>query len=164
MSSLSPLALAYTTADTDIAHRIEQTLGSYALFSHFRVNDANQGPVLSELMQGFRGRILLLVSHDFLHNPNAMLHASRVLGNGRETKAILIDRLVEDAQLGETVELRTTLDRQSDLMHHVNYWQQRYLDLRRQKRELSEEIGSEFDDYLAKIREVSGQVNDFCTI
>ncbi|MEL6275861.1 MAG: hypothetical protein AAFU03_12230, partial [Bacteroidota bacterium] len=95
MSPNAPIALAYCTDDQAFALELESKLGSVANFQHFIVDNANEGPILSEIMVDFRGRILLLVSDNFLRNPNAMLHANRLISSvgrrGRETKAILID-------------------------------------------------------------------------
>lgn len=162
MSSTASIALAYTTSDRDHALQLESDLKGMVQFQHFCVDDSNEGPILSDLLASFKGYLLLLISDNFLKNPNCMLHANRLLSSrDREAKAILFNSQAYNEQIGEMVEVQTTLSRQSDIMNYINHWQARYLDLRRQRKELEVEIGPDFSDYLSKIREVSGQVNDF---
>lgn len=162
MSPTSPVALAYSSHDRDLALDLETDLKGILHFRHFSVDDQSESQPLSDTINEFSGYLFLLVSDNFLRNPNCMLHANRLLTSGmREAKAILISSTRYDEQIGETVEVETKLARQSDIMHYINHWQARYLDLRRQRKELEAEIGPQFSEYLTKIGDVSGQVNDF---
>jgi NADP-dependent 3-hydroxy acid dehydrogenase YdfG len=159
------IALAYCADDQIYAERIERALGPVANFRHFVGGTDNNGQSLSEQLSDFSGPRLLLVSDNFLKNPNCMHHATRLLssrGNGApETQVVLLDVERYDQELEETVQVRASVKRQADIMNYINHWQERYLDLRRQKTALSEEIGADFDQYLGRIREISGQINDF---
>lgn len=161
----STIALAYCADDQSFADRIEKDLGSLTSFRHFQGDNENDGTALSDQLANFSGPTILLVSDNFLRNPNCMHHANRLLssraGAGNNTQAVLLEIERYDEQIGETVQVPANVARQADIMNYINHWQERYLDLRRQKSALSEEIGASFDQYLAKIREVSGQVNDF---
>ncbi|MEM9835318.1 MAG: SDR family oxidoreductase [Bacteroidota bacterium] len=156
------VALAYSIEDHSFATSLEEALQEVITFQHFQADDGNDDPILSDSLSSYTGFLILLISDSFLRNPNCMLHANRLLSGGNtEAKAVLINGNRYDEQIGEMVEVRTNLSRQSDVMHYINHWQARYLDLRRQRKELEAEIGPKFSAYLAKIREVSGQVNDF---
>lgn len=164
--SISPtIALAYCAQDELFAQKIDQDLKSVAKFRHFSAGDDNDGPTLSQQMHDFQGPVILLVSDNFLKSPNAMHHANRLLSNrggrGNSAQTVLLSIERYDEQIGETVIVPAKVSRQVDIMGYINHWQERYLDLRRQKSALSKEIGPSFDQYLVKIREVSGQVNDF---
>ncbi|MEM7571587.1 MAG: SDR family NAD(P)-dependent oxidoreductase [Bacteroidota bacterium] len=158
------LALAYTSEDQNIAYAIERELRGQLQFEHFSVDQANEGPILTDLLsENYRnsGSILLLISDSFVRNPNAMLHALRLLQMGDQVLPIVIDGEQYDPVTGKTQLVSTKIERQADIMKYVGYWQTRYLDLRRQAKSLSEEAGPDFDNYYRKIREISGQVNDF---
>lgn len=161
MAVKEEVAIAYYQGDASAAAYIAEQLAAVANFKHFRVDDKNEGPVLSDLLRGQNTWLLLLISDAFLRNANCMLHANRLLNHqGQRPMIVLLDSTSEDAD-SQAESSPLALSRQSDIMRYINYWQSRFLDLRRQSKDLSEEGGLAFDQYLNKIRDVSGQVNDF---
>lgn len=161
MAGKEEIAIAYYKGDAPAAAYMAEQLAAVANFQHFSVDDQNEGPVLSELLRGQNSWLLLLISDAFLRNANCMLHANRLLNHqGQRPLIVLLNNPAKEAD-GPEEQRPLALSRQSDIMHYINYWQSRFLDLRRQSKDLSEEGGAEFDRYLNKIRDVSGQVNDF---
>ncbi len=162
MAKLEKLAIAYCVEDADWALQLQEELAEVADFQFFSAGADNTGPVLSELCKPYQGWLLLLISDAFLQNANCMLYATRLLNHGGyPTLAVLVDTRQVDTTLGETSLVPLELNKQRDIMEYINRWQARYLDLRRQSKNISEEAGPDFDRYLLKIREVSGQINDF---
>ena len=158
------LAIAYTSEDQNIAYAIERELQGQLKFEHLSVDQANEGPILADLLsEKYRssGSIILLISDSFIRNPNAMLHGLRLLQMGEQVMPIVVDSEQVDPNTGVSKVVPTKIDRQAEIMLYVGHWQTRYLDLRRQAKSLSEEAGEDFDQYYRKIREISGQVNDF---
>ena len=154
------LALAYTSADQPTAHRIAGDLTSHVNFEHYTVGKANEGPVLADLLTEVEAPIVVLVSDSFLTNPNCMLRAERIFTSGRSVLPVMVRSSYYDELLDDQVESQTSLANQAEVMHYVNHWQDRYIDLRSQADELSVSGGENFQRYLRKIRETSGQAQE----
>ncbi|MEM8585492.1 MAG: SDR family NAD(P)-dependent oxidoreductase [Bacteroidota bacterium] len=158
MTNASAIAIAYTAEDQEKAYAIEAELKGWLSFEHFSVDEANEGPVLAEILtEKYRsqGSVLLLISDAFIRNPNAMLNGMSLLQMGRQLLPVMLEGPTAGIDAPDAL-----VEPQSRIMQYVGYWQNRYLDLRRQARELSEEAGEDFDKYYRKIREISGQAND----
>ncbi|MBC6996227.1 SDR family NAD(P)-dependent oxidoreductase [Neolewinella lacunae] len=154
------IALAYCSDDQSAAQRIGGDLASHVNFNHLSVGRSNAGPVLADLAGDYDGRIVLLVSESFLTNPNCMLRATEILGSNRDVLPVYLRNHRYDEELGEVITTQTSLSKQSDLMHYINHWQDRYIDLRQQQDELGSHGGEEFQRYLRKIRETSVQMEE----
>ncbi|MGB3548465.1 MAG: SDR family NAD(P)-dependent oxidoreductase [Saprospiraceae bacterium] len=162
MSTSHPeIILAYSRENEATARRIDDDLSDVARFRHVAVDTANEGPVLSDLLPDSGDYLVLLVSDNFLRNPNAMFHANRMLHGDWEVLPIVLDGR-RPLETGEgTARVKTEVANVADIMGYINHWQDRYLDLRAQRREMAAEVGRPFEDYLRKIREVSGQIGEF---
>ncbi len=162
MSTTHPeIILAYSRENEATARRIDDDLSDVARFRHVSVDTANEGPVLSELLPESGDYLILLISDNFLRNPNAMFHANRMLHGDWEVLPIVLDGR-RPLETGEgTARVKTEVANVSDIMGYINHWQDRYLDLRAQRREMVADVGRPFEDYLRKIREVSGQIGEF---
>ena len=154
------IALAYTSANQHTAHRISGDVASHVTVEHYSVGRANEGPTLRELLAETDVPTVVLVSGEFLTNPNCMLHAGEIFGGKRAVLPVFVRSHTYDELQDEVVSAPTTLANQADVMHYVNHWQDRYIDLRSQAEELSVSGGEAFDRYLRKIRETSVQVEE----
>jgi NADP-dependent 3-hydroxy acid dehydrogenase YdfG len=149
------LAIAYSTANQTTAHRIAGDLSSHVSFDHITVGKANEGPVLADLLKDYLAPIIVLVSNDFLTNPNCMLRGHEIFGARREVLPIFIKSHHYDELTDEVETEQTSLSNLAEVMRYVNHWQDRYIDLRRDADELSSTGGEAFKHYLRKIRETS---------
>ncbi|MEM9929727.1 MAG: SDR family NAD(P)-dependent oxidoreductase [Bacteroidota bacterium] len=154
------LALAYSAADQSMAHRITGDLASHVTFDHFSVSRANEGPVLADLLRNYDGRVVALISEDFLTNPNCMLRGHELFGSNREVLPVFLLSEVYDELTDEKQLAQTSLRNQAEVMQYVNHWQDRYIDLRRESEELAASGGEAFKLYLRKIRETSVQAEE----
>lgn len=154
------IGLAYSSDDQSTAHRIAGDLAESVSFEHFSVSRANEGPVLTDLVRSFRGPLLILISHHFLTNPNCMLRGHELFGANRDILPILIDAHRLNEESGEVETVSTSLSTQAEVMHYVNHWQDRYIDLRRDAEAMTEVAGTSFQTYLRKIREASTQAEE----
>lgn len=154
------LAIAYSTANQTTAHRIAGDLSSHVSFDHVTVGKANEGPVLADLLKDYLAPIIVLVSNDFLTNPNCMLRGHEIFGSNREVLPILIKSHHYDELTDEVETEQTSLSNLAEVMRYVNHWQDRYIDLRRDAEELSSTGGEAFKHYLRKIRETSVQAEE----
>lgn len=153
------ITLAYSTDNQRTAHRITGDLASHVEFQHLGVGRANEGPVLADLVKNNDDRLIILISNDFLTNPNCMLRGHEVFGSNREVLPIMIRSHVYDELQDEVLTSQTSLTNQSEVMQYVNHWQDRYINLR-QTEGFQEEGGEAFQHYRRKIRETSVQVEE----
>lgn len=153
------ITLAYSTDNQTTAHRITGDLASHVEFEHIGVGRANEGPVLADLVKNLDGRLIVLISNDFLTNPNCMLRAHEVFGSSREVLPVMIRSHIYDELQDEVISTQTALTNQAEVMQYVNHWQDRYINLR-QSDDFQEEGGEAFQHYRRKIRETSVQVDE----
>jgi NADP-dependent 3-hydroxy acid dehydrogenase YdfG len=153
------ITLAYSTDNQTTAHRIASDLASHVEFQHIGVGRANEGPVLADLIKNNDDRLIVLISNDFLTNPNCMLRGHEVFGSKREVLPVMIRSHVYDELQDEVVSTQTALTNQTEVMQYVNHWQDRYINLR-QTDDFQEEGGEAFHHYRRKIRETSVQVEE----
>ncbi|MTB50484.1 SDR family oxidoreductase [Lewinella sp. W8] len=154
------IGLAYSSDDQSTAHRIAGDLADTVSFEHFAVGRANEGPILAELTKSFTPPMVVLISDHFLTNPNCMLRGHELFGANREVLPVIIPAHRLNEESGEVETINTSLANQSDVMHYVNHWQDRYIDLRRDADAMTEVAGSSFQTYLRKIREASTQAEE----
>lgn len=158
MTNASAVVLAYSAEDQDIAYAIEADLNGWLEFEHLSVDQANEGPILADLLaEKYRnaGSVVLLVSDTFIRNPNAMLRGIQLLQMGSQLMPVML----EGAEAGSDAP-DSLVDKQIQIMQYSGYWQTRYLDLRRQAEEFSETAGEDFDRYYRKLRDISSSAND----
>jgi NADP-dependent 3-hydroxy acid dehydrogenase YdfG len=154
------IGLAYSSDDQSTAHRIAGDLAASVSFEDFAVGRANEGPILVDLIRTYTQPMIVLVSDHFLTNPNCMLRGHELFGANRQVLPVIIDAHRLNEESGEVETINTSLANQSDVMHYVNHWQDRYIDLRRDADAMTEVAGSSFQTYLRKIREASTQAEE----
>ena len=154
------VTLAYSTDDQTAAHRIAADVSTHVEFVHVPVGKANEGPLLVELLRENDHPVVLLVSAAFLTNPNCLLNVHDLLSGPRSVLTVYVRGRRYDELTDEVIETNAKLDNQAEVMHYVNHWQDRYIDLRTQAEELAVAGGDAFKQYLRKIREVSTQVEE----
>ena len=154
------ITLAYSTDDQAAAHRIVEDLSSHVEFNHVPVGKANEGPLLMNLLRDVTSPVVLLVSDSLLTNPNCILNTHELLEGDTKLLPVYVEGRRYDELTDEVIETTTSLNNQADVLHYVNHWQDRYIDLRTQADELAREGGESFQNYLRKIREASKQVEE----
>ncbi len=155
------VALAYCQDNTHTAQEIDHALNSVCSFEHFSAGSDNQETPLSEKVGAFQGPLILLVSDNFLRAPNCMYQAQQILQGERQVLPVVIPGTRIDETTGQTVEVETNFERVSDIIQYINHWQDRYLDLRKQRRDLAEVGGEPFEQYLKKVRDISSETGEF---
>ncbi len=154
------IILAYATDNQRSAQRLAGDLESHVAFTHVPVGKANEGPLLVELLPEDPQPVILLISSDFLQSPNCMYNAHPLFDGTREVLPVFIRSHHYDELADEVITSQTSLSNQADVMHYINHWQDRYIDLRAQADELSVAGGDTFQKYLRKIREASTQAEE----
>lgn len=157
------IALAYSIENIDIAESIEQVLNltGYSVQHVYGKQDDN-APSVSQQLRSQNAPILLLVSDNFLKSPKCMDEGLKLLGEKKDfILPIVIDGKNVGALDGQNTITPTRFERVSDIIQYINYWQDQYLDLRRQKREIKDLDEAKFNQHLKIMRTISSEVGEF---
>ncbi|PHN02871.1 hypothetical protein CRP01_30300 [Flavilitoribacter nigricans DSM 23189 = NBRC 102662] len=113
-------------------------------------------------MENHSGPILLLVTDNFLRSAQCMVNGREFMQDNRDAVLPIVADGVRQDESRNAYAVPTQFERISDIIQYINYWQDQYLDLRRQKRELEDEIDEEtFSDHLRSVRAISGETSEF---
>lgn len=157
------IALGYCTDNAAIAAQLEQQLGHASYhFQHYtcKKSDSNQSLSLQLLNQ--RNPILLVISDNFLKSAQCMSDGLQLLQEKRtQILTVVVDGVSYDEATGEATPIKTNFKRVSEIIQYINYWQDQYLDLRRQKRTLEVEDEVAFNNHLKKMRDISSEAGEF---
>jgi NADP-dependent 3-hydroxy acid dehydrogenase YdfG/Tfp pilus assembly protein PilF len=155
------IGIVYCKDNQAQADEIRSALGTAAEFHLFGAGTGADEPHLSELTADFEHPLLLLVSDNFLRNVNCMYEALPLLDEEREVLPIVLPGFRTNPETGTVETVPTSFERVSDIISYINLWQDRYLNLRKQKDDLSESGGEHFEHYLRKVKEISSEIGEF---
>ncbi len=137
---MTPLAIGYSIEDLALVRQLEQALEGSIRWEHFAAGRENEGPLLAPEIGASNCASVLVISDDFLTNPNCMLGAQTML---QDDQGVLL------------VVVGTDLDSRAAQMRYISHWQDRYIELRRGAEAFDETGKENFSRYLSKIRETS---------
>lgn len=158
------IVLAYCIDNIHAAEEIDQTLSQSSYrFEHVYGKKKTSQDSLNEQMRSNEGPILLLITDNFLKSAQCMNQSLDLIQEKREQiLPVIAPGLRRDEESGELTETPTNFERVSDIIQYINYWQDQYLDLRRQKRQLKEELNEEdLSQHLKVMREISSEAGEF---
>jgi NADP-dependent 3-hydroxy acid dehydrogenase YdfG/Tfp pilus assembly protein PilF len=153
------LILAHCTENQMVAAKIASALNSKATVEKV-VFDMSNG------MEGLRkatysspnASVLLLISDNFLKSEKCMNDALLLIQSlGAAQRLITVTTEGIYQENGRPVILPTSFDRVSNVIQYMNYWQDRYLDLRRKKPEGDE---TAFNEKVRVVRTISSEIGE----
>lgn len=162
--STPKIALAYSIDNIQVAEEIDNRISSASSyrFEHFYGKKTTDPPSLSEQLKTFNGPILLIISDNFLKSAQCMSKGLSMLqANGDRIMPVIANGLAKDDDSGEAVNIPTNFEKVSDIIQYINYWQDQYLDLRRQKRQIKGLDEEKFNAHLKVMREISSEAGEF---
>ena len=164
------IALAYCIDNLPVAESLYKALSqtSYSVSHYFCKKNADEA-TLAEQLRDFDGTILLLISDNFLRSEHCMNRALQLVQ--QKTGNILplvIDGRTKDEASGQWISTPTKFERIGDIIPYINYWQNKYLDLRSQKRKFEAENEAdkreELNENLRVLRQVSSEASEFLRV
>lgn len=161
--STNSIALAYCADNEPIVAEVEAHLSaSPYTFHHYSCNRSTDNNFLTDQLMGQSDPILLFISDNYLRSAQCMSRGLKLLQEKRhDILPIIVDGITEDPVTGQRKAVATDFERVSDIIQYINYWQDQYLDLRRQKRQMNELDEDHFNTHLKVMREVSSEVGEF---
>ena len=106
---------------------------------------------------------LLMVSDNFLKSSACLINGLtylQVLIKNEQVIPIIIDGVSVD-ESGKKVIIPTEFEKVSNVIKYMNFWQEKYLDLRKLKRGISEEKEPAYLEKLKVVRSISSEVGEY---
>lgn len=164
------IALAYCIDNLPVAESLYKALSqtSYSVSHYYCKKNADEA-TLAEQLRDFDGTILLLISDNFLRSEHCMNRALQLVQQkASNILPLVIDGRTKDEASGEWVSTPTKFERIGDIIPYINYWQNKYLDLRSQKRKFEAENEAdkreELNENLRVLRQVSSEASEFLRV
>ncbi len=156
--------LSYCTDNSNIANLIDKDLSRAGYdFQHHNWMGDQHGNLLDKMLQS-SGKIFLLISDNFLKSQTCMENALSFIQDSRLSSRILpviIDGRFPDETNGSFYYVPTKFDRVSNVIRYMNHWQDEYLELRKQKRDIESEDLDAYNNQVQKIRTISSEIGEF---
>jgi NADP-dependent 3-hydroxy acid dehydrogenase YdfG/Flp pilus assembly protein TadD len=165
--SVKNITIAYCQDNVGTADRIRQNLqiAEYNVQT-LSCNKSTKESALTEQLLPVYSPIILLVSDNFLKSAQCMARGLKLLQEKRtQLYIVVVPGVSQNPQTGEREVVHTEFEKVGDIIQYINYWQDQYLDLRRQKRQMKE--GDEpfdeenFNQHLRVMRDISSQVGEY---
>ncbi|MEM6321766.1 MAG: SDR family NAD(P)-dependent oxidoreductase [Bacteroidota bacterium] len=105
----------------------------------------------------------LIISDNFLKSIACLtdgLNYLQALMKNNQVIPIITDGVTVDAE-GNRTKIPTAFEKVSNVIKYMNYWQEKYLDLRKLKRTIPAEEEEHFAAKLKKVRSISSEVGEF---
>ncbi|MCB0632573.1 MAG: hypothetical protein KDD15_22700, partial [Lewinella sp.] len=157
------IALAYCIDNIQLAEQIAQELSSAGHApQHYYGSKKSPDKPLFEQLRSHSGQILLLITDNFLRSSQCMAGGREFMQDNRDIVMPIVAEGIRQDESHNVYPVPTQFERISDIIQYINYWQDQYLDLRRQKRELEDEIDeTTFNEHLRTVRAISGETSEF---
>ena len=156
----SEIALVYNTDNQDLALQLELALNAVIDFKHFNCcRDENKS--ITKSLQAFQGPIFLLISDNFLRTSQCMQNGLAMLNEHEDNLLPVVIPGYRINDIGEKEPVSTDFSRFKQIVQYINYWQDRYLDLRKQKRNDPDLNTEGFTGFLHTIRDIAGEAGQY---
>ncbi|NJL75598.1 MAG: hypothetical protein HC892_11775 [Saprospiraceae bacterium] len=119
---------------------------------------------LHEQLRMTSGKVILLISDNFLRSAACMyelLPTFQDLIRTDRVKAIITDSYHTNPETGQVTTQSTSFDRVANVIQYMNHWQDQYLEVRRQKRQVSSIEETVLNEQLRVIRSISSEIGEF---
>lgn len=159
MNNTSNYTLAYCTANSAKAGAIKGRLNAVGISVTPVSCEGLESQIgLAEQLIKRNEDTLLLITDNFLKSEGCMHNALYMFQELME-KGKLQPVVANGTQDGH--EVPTEFDRMSDVIQYMNFWQERYLNMRKEKRQLPPEEEDGFNEKLKICRGISSEIGEF---
>ena len=127
-------------------------------FSSLSERELGEGGTLSSTLQNENKPIILMVSDNFLKS-ETLIHQLLPFLKSRDQSQIQIILLTDGQADPATPPSPTRIDRVGQILHYINYWQDRYLHLRKLQSH-PETMGNVSEESLTRTRQIAFEIGD----
>ncbi len=108
-------------------------------------------------------KVLLLISDNFLKSIKCMegglSYLQKIINSG-QTLPVIIDGQYPNAARNGMMSVPTKFERVSSVIKYMNFWQDEYLELRKQKKSISADEEEVYSDNLKTVRSISSEIGE----
>lgn len=158
---MTHVILAYCVENQFVAAKIASAISPQVTVDKVVFNNEHGIEGLDAKAESNKSPILLLISDNFLKSEKCMdnaMHILQRLGNAKRLIPVITDGVYSKDGNGHFVNVPTSFDRVSNVIQYMNYWQDKYLELRREKPTGSDEIIH--SEHVRKVRNISSEVGE----
>ena len=156
---MSPLYIAYCEENHSVASEIVQKLKKAKVkFSPLSSKLSKDAKGLTHLIADSNSAGILLLSDNFLKSETCMQNMLSFVQNSSVAENMQV--VVIDGQYSSG-DVETSFDRVSSVIKYMNFWQERYLAMRKKKRTIDPSKESIFNDSLLNVKNISSEIGDF---
>jgi NADP-dependent 3-hydroxy acid dehydrogenase YdfG/Tfp pilus assembly protein PilF len=155
---MTKLILAHCIENQMVAAKIASALNGKATIEKVVFDFSNGMEALRKATYSSTAPVLLLISDNFLKSEKCMndaLSLIQSLGTSQRLISVTTEGVYQEN--GRPTILPTSFDRVSNVIQYMNYWQDRYLDLRRKKPEGDE---TTFNEKVRVVRTISSEIGE----
>ncbi len=165
MTTSSKFLLAYHSVNAQEASDLSAVLQKAEFeIEHINSDDLHQDESIYDRIKSHFLPCILLIGDNFLKDANCMHQAINLLHDNSAVDRlhiIITDGQETNPSTGHTTYHPTSFDRVSNVIQYMNYWQDQYLDMRKQKRSISPDQEENFNQQLNVTRSISSEVGEF---
>ena len=164
MSNTVTLNIAYLLDNEHLVEGIIRDLKPLSIqFNKIEARESNFPSDFAERITTGDYPTLLIISDNFLKSiicmDNGLAYLQFLMKKEQVIPIIANGYYVEEN--GDLKNIPTHFEKVSDVIRYMNYWQERYLELRKQKRSVLEEDLVTFNEKLKVVRSISAEVGEF---
>ena len=152
--------LAYCVENSNIAKEIDQNL-SQADYTFEHASCPENGDFIGEILATKSEKIILLISDNFLRSVACMkdgLTWFQALSASNRVLPVVVDGRVKENGSWKTIP--TKIGKVSNVIKYMNFWQEEYLELRKNKR-TDGSNDPKYNEHLKDVRTISSEVGEF---
>lgn len=157
---MKKVILIYSNENLMVANKLKVALSGYASVESFEINEKNDlKSAGNTIFNDTASQVLLLISDNFLKSEACMSNAMftvQSLGNQKRLIPVTTDGVYRNVS-GELTYVHTSFDRVSHVIQYMNFWQERYLQIRSQKTGIGD---AENSDKTKLVRTISSEVGE----
>lgn len=161
------LFIAYCSENQSIAQQIAKKLdASNFEFTLLNEQQMGQHQSMSLAISASEQNGLVLISDNFLKSDacmDGMLAYVQNSPNLKSTQFVIVDGRAQSSN-GQYIAVETSFERVSNVIKYMNFWQEQYLDMRKQKREVPANQAESFDQKVQVVKGISAEIGDFLRI
>ena len=159
---MSELYIAYCEENKSVASEITQKLSKGKIkFTPLSSNHSQNEKGLTFLIAEAKSPGILLLSDNFLKDETCMQNMLNFIQNSSVSEQMQV--VVIDGQYASG-NIETSFDRVSSVIKYMNFWQERYLELRKQKRTIDASKEDTFNESLQNVKNISSEIGDFLRV
>lgn len=159
MSTVKQYAIIYSIENQENAEKLslEISEAGYSVEMHAR-SEADYASRISSIKPNGSSQIVILISDNFLKSAGCMhgiLQAAHTWGDENRLIPVVTDG-IQYREDGTMESVPTSFDRVNHIIQYMNFWQEAYLELRKEKR-----ADGAMSDKVTIVKEISGEVGEF---